>query len=62
MKPIVRKFQASLATIGLILLPWLFGGCSRIDHKRSTLAPKGLVAQNQYDLFMLSIWITIFLF
>ena len=37
-------------------------GCSRIDHKQSALDPKGLVAQNQYDLFMLSVWITIFLF
>lgn len=37
-------------------------GCSRIDHKQSALDPKGLVAQNQYDIFMLSVWITIFLF
>ena len=37
-------------------------GCSRIDHKQSALDPKGLIAQNQYDLFMLSVWITIFLF
>ena len=40
----------------------LSGGCSRIDHKQSALDPKGLVAQNQYDIFMLSVWITIFLF
>ena len=38
------------------------GSCSRIDHKQSALDPKGLVAQNQYDVFMLSVWITIFLF
>jgi cytochrome c oxidase subunit 2 len=38
------------------------GSCSRIDHKQSALDPKGLVAQNQYDIFMLSVWITIFLF
>jgi len=62
MKRIVRQFHTSLAAIGLVILPWLFGGCSRIDHKQSTLDPKGLVAQNQYDIFMLSIWITIFLF
>ena len=37
-------------------------GCSRIDHKQSALDPKGLVSQNQYDIFMLSVWITIFLF
>ena len=50
--------QSCLLTLALILL----NGCSRIDHKQSTLDPKGLIAQNQYDLFMLSVWITIFLF
>ena len=40
----------------------LLSGCSRVDHKQSALDPKGLVAQNQYDVFMLSVWITIFLF
>ncbi len=58
----VKKLHAHLTVIGLAILPWLFGSCSRIDHKQSTLDPKGLVAQNQYDLFMLSVWITIFLF
>ena len=46
----------------LVLATILSSGCSRIDHKQSTLDPKGLIAQNQYDLFMLSVWITIFLF
>ena len=50
-----QSFLLALATI-------LSSGCSRIDHKQSTLDPKGLIAQNQYDLFMLSVWITIFLF
>jgi cytochrome c oxidase subunit 2 len=62
MKRILRLFPNLPAFLGLIVLPWLLGGCSRIDHKQSTLDPKGIVAQNQYDLFMLSIWITIFLF
>lgn len=44
------------------LLCMLLSGCSRVDHKQSALDPKGLVAQNQYDIFMLSVWITIFLF
>ena len=45
------------------ILPVLFAfGCSRIDHKQSALDPKGLVSQNQFDVFMLSVWITIFLF
>ena len=46
----------------LALVVALAGGCSRIDHKQSALDPKGLIAQNQYDVFMLSVWITIFLF
>jgi len=50
--------QSCFLTLAFILL----SGCSRIDHKQSTLDPKGLIAQNQYDLFMLSVWITIFLF
>jgi cytochrome c oxidase subunit 2 len=44
------------------LLCMFLSGCSRVDHKQSALDPKGLVAQNQYDIFMLSVWITIFLF
>ena len=40
----------------------LHSSCSRVDHKQSALDPKGLVSQNQYDIFMLSVWITIFLF
>ena len=51
---LVFSFQA--------LALFLLGSCSRIDHKQSALDPKGLVAQNQYDIFMLSVWITIFLF
>ncbi len=47
--------------IALVFLA-LAGSCSRIDHKQSALDPKGLVSQNQYDIFMLSVWITIFLF
>ena len=55
-------FPNILIWVGLMFLPWCLGSCSRIDHKQSTLDPKGIVAQNQYDVFMLSVWITIFLF
>ena len=41
---------------------FVISGCARVDHKQSALDPKGLVSQNQYDVFMLSVWITIFLF
>ena len=46
----------------LLLFIYFLGSCSRVDHKQSALDPKGLVSQNQYDIFMLSVWITIFLF
>ncbi|OUU11132.1 MAG: hypothetical protein CBC00_03995 [Verrucomicrobia bacterium TMED40] len=58
-----KNFIRSLITRFCILLSLgLFNSCSRIDHKQSALDPKGLVAQNQYDIFMLTVWITIFLF
>ena len=41
---------------------FVMSGCARVDHKQSALDPKGLVSQNQYDVFILSVWITIFLF
>ena len=53
--PIFRLFAAAYFFLFLF-------GCSRIDHKQSALDPKGLVSQNHYDLFMLSVWSTIFLF
>ena len=53
-------FKLTFLLQSLVLL--FFASCSRIDHKQSALDPKGLVAQNQYDIFMLSVWITIFLF
>ena len=64
-KEIIKFFKFSKATIltSSICLFFIFlSGCSRIDHKQSALDPKGLVSQNQYDIFMLSVWITIFLF
>ena len=62
--PHFSKYSIRLLTTRLcvLLLFGLFNSCSRIDHKQSALDPKGLVAQNQFDIFMLSIWITIFLF
>ena len=62
MTQILNTFRNLTTYLGFMALPWLLGSCSRIDHKQSTLDPKGIVAQNQYDVFMLSVWITIFLF
>ena len=61
MTPIIRKIITSPHFIIGALLTFT-SSCSRIDHKQSALDPKGLVSQNQYDVFMLSVWITIFLF
>ena len=61
MKKLFNKLQTlSIPFLSASIL--FLGGCSRIDHKQSALDPKGLVSQNQYDIFMLSVWITIFLF
>ena len=60
MTPMLRKLT-SLPNLIIFALLAFAGSCSRIDHKQSALDPKGLVAQNQYDVFMLSVWITIFL-
>ncbi|MBT5715817.1 MAG: hypothetical protein HOI70_02785, partial [Opitutae bacterium] len=61
MKILFNKLQAiSIAILPAFIL--FLGGCSRVDHKQSALDPKGIVSQNQYDIFMLSVWITIFLF
>ena len=57
-----RKLQIRMFFIFQSFVFLLLGSCSRIDHKQSALDPKGLVSQNQYDIFMLSVWITIFLF
>jgi len=61
----MKKLLTNLFSLSVKILPVLLiavRGCSRIDHKQSALDPKGLVSQNQYDIFMLSVWITIFLF
>jgi heme/copper-type cytochrome/quinol oxidase subunit 2 len=61
----MKKLLTNLFSLSVKMFPLLLiavSGCSRIDHKQSALDPKGLVSQNQYDIFMLSVWITIFLF
>ena len=57
----LSKFPHRIVSLISGLLLSFLGSCSRIDHKQSALDPKGLVSQNQYDVFMLSVWITIFL-
>ena len=58
----LSKFPHRIVSLISGMLLSFLGSCSRIDHKQSALDPKGLVSQNQYDVFMLSVWITIFLF
>jgi len=61
----MKKLLTKIFSLSVKILPALLiavSGCSRIDYKQSALDPKGLVSQNQYDIFMLSVWITIFLF
>ena len=58
----ISKISPKLVLIVNTIFLALSSSCSRVDHKQSALDPKGLVSQNQYDIFMLSVWITIFLF
>jgi heme/copper-type cytochrome/quinol oxidase subunit 2 len=58
----ISKISPKLVLIVNTIFLALLSSCSRVDHKQSALDPKGLVSQNQYDIFMLSVWITIFLF
>jgi len=51
---VVRALPVAVA--GLVL-----GGCS-LTHKQSSFDPKGPVAQVQYDLFLVTVWVTLFIF
>jgi len=55
-------FRRTLVGAALGLLP-LLGGCSlNIDGKQSALDPQGPIAANQYDIFMVTLYVTGFLF
>jgi len=55
------KRQSLLPWLLLLCLSLLTGGCS-LNHKQSSFDPKGPVAQVQYDLFMITVWVTLFIF
>lgn len=51
------------------ILPWLLAAVSTVlltgcpfDTRQSSLDPKGPIAQMQYDLFMLTVWVTLGIF
>jgi cytochrome c oxidase subunit 2 len=46
--------------LGLFLILAL-AGCS-FNTRQSTLDPKGPIALAQYDLFMVTVWVTLFMF
>jgi len=46
--------------IGCVLVFGLIG--CRFDTRQSTLDPKGPIAATQYELFMVTVWVTLFIF
>jgi len=47
--------------IALLALPLLLAGCN-FQARQSFMDPKGIIAQKQYDLFMLTFWVTMGIF
>lgn len=54
--PFPRRFFAQLLALALLSIG--LTGCGRYDTLQSALDPKGPVAQQQYDTFMLTLWVT----
>ena len=54
---LTRCIQHLSALTGILLL----GGCN-LDTRMSTFVTKGPVAETQYDLFMLTVWVTLGIF
>ncbi len=61
---IIRKTKAKLGLLCLSAFAplWLFLSGCRFDLPQSTLDPKGPVAQEQLDLFMVTVWVSLFIF
>lgn len=53
-----RLSQAAM----LLALPMMLGGCGLITHKQSWMLPEGPVAQRQYDIFMVTVYVTVAIF
>ncbi len=56
-----KRLTRYLLRPALLLLPLLISGCVEWDSPQSALDPKGPVAQNQYDAFMVTLYVTTFL-
>ena len=55
---LVRRVLSGCFFLPMILL---LGGCT-LDTRMSTFVTKGPVAETQYDLFMITVWVTLFIF
>ena len=61
MKTISKGFFRFLQFSSTFALIVLFSGCN-LDTRMSTFTPKGPIAQEQLNLFMLTVWVTGFIF
>tara|TARA_A100001015_G_scaffold251267_2_gene290169 strand:+ start:360 stop:1685 length:1326 start_codon:yes stop_codon:yes gene_type:complete len=60
-QPLFSLFRRLIVASGFISLLILLSGCS-LDTRMSTFVTKGPVAETQYNLFMITIWVTFFIF
>jgi cytochrome c oxidase subunit 2 len=60
-KTISNGFYRFLKFLSLLTVVGLLGGCS-LDTRMSTFKTKGPIAETQLDLFMLTVWVTGFIF
>lgn len=56
---IMKRF--SLTGVSLMGIAMLLTGCN-FDARQSFVDPKGIIAKNQYDLFLVTVWVTAAIF
>ena len=61
MKSISVRLLRIIPTFSIWVLTAFISGCS-LDTRMSTFVPKGPIAETQLDLFMLTVWVTGFIF
>lgn len=57
-----RWLHRRVVLSGAALLAVTLVGCGRFDGPQSYLDPKGPLAQDQFNLFMITVWVTLFIF
>ena len=61
-RPAARTVSVARSIVALMAIAFLLGGCGMFDGPQSWVRPHGPVADRQYDLFMITVWVTLFIF